>query len=168
MINDDFKPFSNIYGISGTSYLIQLGMKHNKWTILLLKAKVVLDYCIFKDVDDDKLPERDRMVKWILTTIPFDINPQHVIRTVILLLKEAKKNREMKKDIPSIKDGIKAKETLEKVEESELKRPMNLGGVIEVKAYQVVAEKLRNILHDTIENLERVITVLNKLIQDGF
>ena len=75
MSNSDFKPFSNIYGISGTSYLIQLGMIHNKWAIILLKAKDVLDYHIFKDVDVDKLPERDRIVKWILFTIPFDINP---------------------------------------------------------------------------------------------
>ena len=167
MFNDDFKPLSNIYGISGTFYLIQLGTIHNKWMIVLLKAKDILDYHIFKDVDVDKLPERDRIVNWIRMTIPLDINPQHVIRTVIILLKEADKNKEKKKDIPSIKDCIKAKEMLKKIEEVELKRPINLGGVIEEKPYQAVAEKLCNILSETIENLEKVITVLKKLVQEN-
>jgi len=168
MSNNDFKPFSNIYGISGTSYLIQLGMIHNKWAIILLKAKDVLDYHIFKDVDVDKLPERDRIVNWILYAIPFDINPQHIIKTVSILMKEADKNKEKKKILPSKEDCIKAKETLKRIKEAELKRPMNLGGVIEGKPHQAVTEKLRNILIETIENLERVITVLQKLVQENF
>jgi len=166
MFKDDFKPLSNIYGISGTSYLIQLGMIHNKWVIVLLKAKDILDYHIFKDVDVDKLPERDRIVNWILMTIPLDINPQHVIRTVIILLKEAVENKEKKKQIVSIEDCIKSKEKLKKIEEAELKRPMNLGGVIQGKPHQAVAENLLNIISETTENLKRVIAVLNKQVID--
>ena len=166
MSHNDFKPLSNIYGISGPSYLIQLGMIHNKWAIVLLKAKVVLDYHIFKDVYVDKLPERDRIINWILMMIPLDINPQHVIRTVIILLKEADENKEKKKQIISIEDCIRAKERLKKNEEAELKRPKNLGGVIQGKTHQTVAENLLNILSETIENLGRVITVLNKQVID--
>ena len=101
MSYDDFIPFSNIYGISGTSYLVQLATIHNKWAIVLLKAKVILDYHIFKDLDVDKLPERDEIVKWILSAIPFDINPHHIINTVLILLKEAAKNKEKKKLVAS-------------------------------------------------------------------
>ena len=166
MLNDDFKPMSNIYGISGTSYLIQLAMIHNKWAIVLLKAKVVLDYYIFKDVNVHKLPERDRIVNWILETIRLGINPQHIIRTVIILLKEADKNKEKKREITCVNDSPKTKKISKKIEEAELEKQLNLEGIIEGKLSQAGAEKLRNILSETIETLARVILVLKKLV-DG-
>ena len=168
MSYDDFKPFSNIYGISGTSYLVQLAMIHNKWAIVLLKAKLVLDYHIFKDFDVDKLPERDRIVNWIRSAIPFDINPHHIINTVLILLKEAAKNIEKKKFFASKEDCIQAKEKLKKIGDPELRRPISMGRVIETKPHQAVAEKFRNVLSETIENLEKVIIVLKELTQDDF
>lgn len=168
MCDDDFIPFSNIYGIAGTSYRIQLGMKHNKWTILLLKAKIILDYHIFKDTTIDKLPERDRIVNWILITIPFDINPLHAIRTVTLLLQEADGNKEKKKEIAPIEDCIRAKEELKKIEGTDLKRPLDLEEASEGKSHQTVTEKLHNILNGVIIELERVVSVLKKIIQDDF
>lgn len=164
MSDDDFKPYSNRYGIAGTSYMIQVGMKHNKWTILLLKANIVLDYYIFKDTSVDKLPERDRIVNWILKTIPFDIYARHVIRTVILLLQEADKSKGKRKVIPNLEDCAKAKEKLIKIEDSESKRPLKLEGVIEGLPYNTLAKKFRDVLSDVIVDLERAITALKKII----
>jgi hypothetical protein len=168
MSYEDFKPISNIYGISGTSYLVQLAIIHNKWAIVLLKAKVILDYYIFKDLDVDKLPERDRIVKWILSVIPFNINPHHIINTVLILLKEADENKEKKKIVASKEDCIQAKEKLKKVDELELRTSTSIGRVIEAKPHQAVAEKSRTILSETIENLEKVITILKKIISEDF
>jgi len=168
MTFEEFKPFSNIYGISGTSYLIQLGMIKNRWTVVLLKAKNVLDFYIFKDSDKDNLPVRNRIINWILKAIPLDISPQHVNRTVQILLKECKENKEKRKEIASREDCIQAKEMLKKIEVPKLSRPMNQGGLIEGIPYQMMAEKSRTILTETIENLERIIMVLKNLVQKKF
>ena len=66
------------------------------------------------------------------------------------------------------KDCIRGKEKLKKIDESGLKRPISRGEVIEAKPHQAVAEKFRNILRETIENLEKVIIVLKELTQDDF
>jgi len=56
---------------------------------------------------------------------------------------------------------------LKKIEDPKLRRPMSQGGVINGKPHQMMAEKLRTILTETIENLERTIIVLKNLVQEN-
>ena len=94
MSQKDFEPLTGQLGISGTSYYIQLGLINNKWVIKLLRGKEIIDSYIFNDIMPNELPNRERIIAWILNAIPMNINSYQVQITVGFLIKQAQNNRE--------------------------------------------------------------------------
>ncbi len=127
MINQNFVPMSNQLAIAGTSYQAQLGLVNDKWVSKLLKGKEVIASCIYKDA---RFPNQDEITGWILKTLPIpNINSYQVKKTVQVLIKQAKQNKEQKKPVVPISEVQDIK--LKKVPESELKRPKVQGWVKE-------------------------------------
>ncbi len=130
MSNQQFVPFSSQLGIAGTSYRLQMGIINEKWACRILKGNDVIDSYIWQDEND--VPNANSIVGYVLKTVQLPmINPYQVSKTVQFLRKEAVRNREEKKMVPSVKDGQEAKAKLEKVPEEQLKRMPDMGWVKE-------------------------------------
>ncbi len=124
-----FTPLTSQLGVPGTSYRLQLGLINEKWAVRMLKGKNILDSYVFKDEDvEGGFPNQNLIVGWVLRTVAIpNINPHQVMKTTQALVKQALKKREEKKLKAPISETKEVK--LEKVPESELKRPKVQGWV---------------------------------------
>ncbi len=146
MAEKGFQPLSSQLGIPGTSYRIQLGLINGKFAIRLLKGNSVIDSYVFKDEDisESGIPNQNLMVSWVLRTVAIpNINPHQVMKTIQALVKQALEKIKQKKFIAPISETKKIE--LEKVPESELKRPKVTGWVKEegMKSIQELEEEKR-------------------------
>ncbi len=146
MAEKGFEPLSSQLGISGTSYRIQLGLINGKFAIRLLKGNSVIDSYVFKDEDitESGIPNQNLLVGWVLRTVAIpNINPHQVMKTIQALVKQAIEKIKQKKTIAPISETSKVE--LEKVPESELKRPKVTGWVKEegMKSIQELEEEKR-------------------------
>ena len=99
-----FNPLSSRLGISGTSYIIQLGKINDKWASILLHGEKCIASNIYQK-DDEKIPNIRQIINWALSTIPIpNVNPRQVSTTISLLAKQAIENDEKKREIISIKE----------------------------------------------------------------
>ncbi|GAH50503.1 unnamed protein product, partial [marine sediment metagenome] len=129
MTERGFEPLSSQLGIPGTSYRLQLGLINDKWAVRLLKGKNILDSYVFKDEDvEGDFPNQNLIVGWVLRTVAIpNINPHQVMKTTQALTKQAVKKKAQKKEVVPLSDTKEVE--LDKVPESELKRPQVQGWV---------------------------------------
>lgn len=130
MSEKDFEPLTSQLGIAGTSYRLQLGLINEKWASRLMKGKdTIIDSYIYDNVEGIT-PNGNRIVSWVIKTVAIpNINPHQIMKTTQFLLRQARENKDKKKVIIPIQEAKEAQ--LEKVPESELKRPRTQGWVKE-------------------------------------
>lgn len=140
MAEKDFEPLTSQLGIAGTSYRLQLGLINEKWAARILKGKNVMDSHIFENIEGDR-PNGNHIVGYVLGTVAIpNINPAQVMKTTQFLLKEAVVNKEKRKVVAPIEEAKGVE--LEKVPESELKRPKAAGWVKEDEGpIEIIDEK---------------------------
>lgn len=132
MAEKGFEPLSGQLGITGTSYRLQLGLINEKWAARILKGKEILDSYIFKDEDisENGAPNQNLIVGYVLRTLTLpNINPYGVMKTTQALVKQALEKKDMRKMVAPVSETKDIE--LEKVPESELKRPKATGWVKE-------------------------------------
>ena len=129
MTERGFIPLTSELGVAGTSYRIQLGLINDKWASRLLKGRNVIDSYVYKDEDTaGGFPNQNLIVGWVLRTVAIpNINPHQVMKTTQALVKQAIKKKEERKAMVPISETKDVE--LEKVPESELKRPQVQGWV---------------------------------------
>ena len=129
MAEKGFEPLTSQLGIPGTSYRIQLGLINERWASRLLKGNTVIDSYIYKDEDvEGDFPNQNLIVGWVIRTVAIpNINPHQIMKTTQALVKQAIEKKEQKKVIAPIAETKEVE--LEKVPESELKRPKTTGWV---------------------------------------
>ncbi|MFX1493258.1 MAG: zinc ribbon domain-containing protein [Promethearchaeota archaeon] len=146
MAEKGFEPLTSQLGIPGTSYRIQLGLINEKWASRLLKGQNVIDSYIYKDEDiaEGGFPNQNLIVGWVLRTVAIpNINPHQVMKTTQALVKQAIEKKEQKKIMAPLEETKKIE--LEKVPDSEIKRPQSVGWVKheEMKSLQELEEEKR-------------------------
>ena len=100
----EFIPLTSRLGISGTSYMIQLGIINNKWTSVLLRGKKCIALNTYSE-DYGDMPNINHIINWTLNTIPVpNMNPQQIRKTIQFLIKQAMKNKEKKRELIPIKE----------------------------------------------------------------
>jgi len=145
----------------------------------LLKGTSLIDSYVFKDEDlsASGFPNQNLIVGWVLRTVAIpNINPHQIMKTTQALAKQAITKREEKKVVAPISEAKKVE--LEKVPESELKRPAVTGWVKEegMKSVQELdyekrqafqermkylkEEKRMQAVQEKIGNKERVLNLL--------
>jgi len=131
MVQVDYEPLTGQLGIAGTSYRLQIGLINGKWSIRLLKGKSIIDVFICKDEDiEGDFPNQDKIINWVLRTIVIpNINPHHIRKTVQILLKQAKDNKNKKKIKAPVKEAMEIK--LKEAPISKLKEIKTYGWVKE-------------------------------------
>ncbi|HUW88994.1 MAG TPA: zinc ribbon domain-containing protein [Candidatus Nanopelagicaceae bacterium] len=112
----------------------------------MLKGKDVIDSYVFKDEDMSAsgFPNQNLIVGWVLRTVAIpNINPHQIMKTTHALTKQAITNKEEKKVIAPISEAKEVE--LEKVPESEMKRPAATGWVKEegMKSSQELEDEKR-------------------------
>jgi len=124
-----FIPLTSELGVAGTSYRIQLGLINDKWASRLLKGRNVIDSYVYKDEDvQGGFPNQNLIVGWVLRTVAIpNINPHQIMKTTQALVKQAIKKKEERKIVAPLSETKEVE--LEKVPESELKRPQVQGWV---------------------------------------
>ncbi|MFX0042602.1 MAG: hypothetical protein ACFE8L_06805 [Candidatus Hodarchaeota archaeon] len=141
----NFEPLTSQLGVPGTSYRLQLGLINGKWASRLLKGTEVIDSYIFKDEDvADDIPNQNRIVSWVLMTVAIpNINPHQIMKTTQALVKQALQKKEEKRVVAPLSETKKVE--LERVPQSELKRPKVAGWVKEegIKTVQELEEEKR-------------------------
>lgn len=152
MTERGFIPLTSELGISGTSYRIQLGLINDKWASRLLKGRNVIDSYVYKDEDvQGGFPNQNLIVGWVLRTVAIpNINPHQVMKTTQALVKQAIKKKEERKIIAPLSETKEVE--LEKVPESELKRPQVQGWVKTegMKSQQELDEERRQAFKETV------------------
>lgn len=145
MTEQGFIPLTGQLGIPGTSYRLQLGLINDKWAVRLLRGKDVLDSHVFKDEDSSGgFPNQNLIVGYVLRTVAIpNINPHQVMKTTQALVKQALAKREQRKVVAPVSETKDVE--LEKVPESELRRPKAKGWVKEegMKSAQDLEEEHR-------------------------
>ena len=131
MTEQGFIPLTGQLGISGTSYRLQLGLINGKWASRLLKGKDVLDSYVYKEMEvEGEYPNQNFIVGWVLRTVAIpNINPHQIMKTTQALVKQAVEKKNEKKIVAPISETKEVE--LEKVPETELKRPQQKGWVKE-------------------------------------
>lgn len=120
MSEEDFKPLTNMLGVPGTSYKIQLGLTNNQWSSRLVKGNNVLASKVYELDEGENTPNVNYIVGWVLqaSAIP-NINPHQVMKSAQALMNQAKQKLEQRAAKPSItesKPADKQKETLSEAE----------------------------------------------------
>lgn len=98
----------------------------------MLKGKSVIDSYVYKEEDLSALgfPNQNLIVGWVLRTVAIpNINPHQIMKTTQALTKQAMTKKEVKKAVAPISEAKELE--LEKVPESEIKRPAVTGWVKE-------------------------------------
>jgi hypothetical protein len=131
MTEKGFEPLSSQLGIPGTSYRLQLGLINDKWASRILKGNNIIDSYVFKDEDvGGGYPNQNLIVGWVLRTVAIpNINPHQVMKTTQALMKQARTNKEKQKVKAPLSETKDVE--LEKVPETEIKRPKTSGWVKE-------------------------------------
>ncbi|MFX0057990.1 MAG: hypothetical protein ACFE85_14735 [Candidatus Hodarchaeota archaeon] len=129
MSDKGFEPLTDYLGISGTSYIVQIGEINRKWAVLLLRGNEIIECHIFNEIGENEFPNKEDIIKWILNTIILKVNTYQVQRTVNILIEQAKVNKIKKKVLMSLKDAKEVE--LEKVPQPELKRSQSKSCVID-------------------------------------
>lgn len=152
MTERGFIPLTSELGIPGTSYRIQLGLINDKWASRLLKGRDVIDSYVYKDEDvQGGFPNQNLIVGWVLRTVAIpNINPHQVMKTTQALVKQAIRKKEERKVIAPLSETKELE--LEKVPESELKRPQVQGWVKTegTKSQQELDEERRQAFKETV------------------
>ncbi|MBY9008684.1 MAG: hypothetical protein KGD74_02305 [Candidatus Lokiarchaeota archaeon] len=112
----------------------------------MLKGKDVISSYVFKedDISASGFPNQNIIVGWVLRTVAIpNINPHQIMKTTQALTKQAITNKEEKKAAAPISEAKEIE--LEKVPESEIKRPAVTGWVKEEgnKSNQELEEEKR-------------------------
>ncbi|MHA1479081.1 MAG: GTP-binding protein, partial [Promethearchaeota archaeon] len=112
----------------------------------MLKGNSVIDSYVFKDDDMSAagFPNQNLIVGWVLRTVAIpNINPHQIMKTTQALTKQAITNKEEKKVVAPISEAKEVE--LEKVPESEIKRPVTRGWVKEegMKSVQELEKEKR-------------------------
>lgn len=132
MAEKGFEPLSGQLGIAGTSYRLQLGLINEKWAARILKGRDVLDSYVFKDADiaENGAPNQNMVVGYVLRTLTLpNINPYQIMKTTQALVKQSLEKKDQRKVVASVEEAKDVE--LEKVPESEIKRPKAQGWVKE-------------------------------------
>jgi hypothetical protein len=152
MTERGFEPLTSQLGVPGTSYRIQLGLINDKWASRLLKGRDVIDSYVYKDEDvEGGFPNQNLIVGWVLRTVAIpNINPHQVMKTTQALVKQAIQKKEERKVVAPISETSSVE--LEKVPDSELKRPQVQGWVKkeEEKTQQELEEERRQAFKATV------------------
>lgn len=132
MSEKGFEPLTSQLGIAGTSYRLQIGFINDKWASRLLKGKDVIDVYIYKEQDlaETGQPNLNYVIGWVLRTVMLpNINPYQIQKTAQVLMNQALKKKDQRKVVASVEEAKDVE--LEKVPESEIKRPKAQGWVKE-------------------------------------
>ncbi len=129
MTERGFEPLTSQLGVPGTSYRLQLGLINEKWAVRMLKGKDIIDSYVFKDEDvEGDFPNQNIIVGWVLRTVAIpNINPHQVMKTTQALVKQALQKKDERKVVAPLSETKEVE--LERVPESELKRPKVQGWV---------------------------------------
>jgi len=147
----------------------------------LLKGTTLIDSYVFKDEDlsASGFPNQNLIVGWVLRTVAIpNINPHQIMKTTQALAKQAITKREEKKVVAPISEAKKVE--LEKVPESELKRPTVTGWIkkegmksvqeLDVEKRQAFQDRMKHLkeekrmqaVQEKIGNKERILDLLKK------
>lgn len=151
MTEKGFEPLSSQLGIPGTSYRLQLGLINDKWASRILKGNNIIDSYVYKDEDvESGFPNQNLIVGWVLRTVAIpNINPHQVMKTTQALMKQARTNKEKQKVKAPISETKEVE--LEKVPESEIKRPKSSGWVKEEAPETVSEAKKRQAFQERVK-----------------
>jgi hypothetical protein len=135
-----FIPLTGQLGISGTSYRLQLGLINGKWASRIMKGKDILDSYVYKEMEvEGEFPNQNYIVGWVLRTVAIpNINPHQIMKTTQALVKQAIDKKKQKKVLVPVSETKDIE--LEKVPETELRRPQQKGWVKE-EGMQTLQEK---------------------------
>ena len=123
----------------------------------MLKGKNVIDSHVFKDEDlsASGFPNQNLIVGWVLRTVAIpNINPHQIMKTTQALTKQAITKKEEKKAAAPISEAKEVE--LEKVPESEIKRPATTGWVKEegMKSSQELEDEKRQAFQERIKHIK--------------
>lgn len=140
MAEKGFIPLTGQLGISGTSYRLQLGLINGKWASRIMKGKDILDSYVYKEMEvEGEFPNQNYIVGWVLRTVAIpNINPHQIMKTTQALVKQAIDKKKQKKVVVPVSETKDVE--LEKVPETELRRPQQKGWVKE-EGMQTLQEK---------------------------
>ncbi len=140
MAEKGFIPLTGQLGISGTSYRLQLGLINGKWASRIMKGKNILDSYVYKEMEvEGEFPNQNYIVGWVLRTVAIpNINPHQIMKTTQALVKQAIDKKKQKKVVVPVSETKDVE--LEKVPETELRRPQQKGWVKE-EGMQTLQEK---------------------------
>jgi hypothetical protein len=94
-----------------------------------MKGKDLIDSYVYKETEvSGDFPNQNYIVGWVLRTVAIpNINPHQIMKTTQALVKQAVQRKEEKKVVAPVDEAKKVE--LEKVPESQLKRPQAKGWV---------------------------------------
>ncbi len=123
----------------------------------MLKGNNVLDSYVFKDEDISAsgFPNQNLIVGWVLRTVAIpNINPHQIMKTTHALTKQAITRKEEKKVVAPISEAKEVE--LEKVPESEIKRPATTGWVKEegMKSNQELEDEKRQAFQERMKYIK--------------
>ncbi|MHA1508549.1 MAG: zinc ribbon domain-containing protein [Promethearchaeota archaeon] len=123
----------------------------------MLKGNNVIDSYVFKDDDMSAtgFPNQNLIVGWVLRTVAIpNINPHQIMKTTHALTKQAITRKEEKKVVAPISEAKKIE--LEKVPESEIKRPATTGWVKEegMKSNQELEDEKRQAFQERMKYIK--------------
>jgi len=123
----------------------------------LLRGKNVIDSYVFKDDDISAsgFPNQNIIVGWVLRTVAIpNINPHQIMKTTQALTKQAITRKEERKAAASISEAKEVE--LEKVPESEKKRPAAAGWVKEegMKSSQDLEDEKRQAFQERMKHIK--------------
>ncbi len=123
----------------------------------MLRGKDVLDSYVFKDEDigTSGFPNQNIIVGWVLRTVAIpNINPHQIMKTTQALTKQAITRKEARKAVAPISEAKEVE--LEKVPESEKKRPAAAGWVKEegMKSSQDLEDEKRQAFQERMKHVK--------------
>jgi hypothetical protein len=130
--NADFIPLSPQLGVAGSSYRLQMGQVNNYWAIRLAKGNDVLESKVFKDEENNEMPNANKITGWVLSVIAIpNINTFQIQKTVGFVRQKALEAFEdFKRKKESQGKAESGSVTLEKIPEgAQIKRPQEKGWV---------------------------------------
>jgi hypothetical protein len=129
----DFVPMTPQLGIAGSSYQLQLGRVSEYWAIRLVKGRDVLDSKVFKDEDNDDIPNANHLTGWVLSVLVLpNVNTYQIQKTIGFIRQKAIANFEEQKLKKKSAGKSESRDVvLEKTPEAAIKRPQSTGWVKE-------------------------------------
>jgi len=141
---EGFIPLSNMLGIPGSSYSLQMGKVNEKWAIRMVKGNEVLESKIFDDTNE--CPNANSIVAWVLQVLVIpNLNPYQIAKSVGFIRQEAiRRNEELKKK-PTIPveetKEVKLEQLPEEIKEKrEIEKSKQVGWVKEEAPAHVISQ----------------------------